>query len=236
MRARTRAQQLVIIRVFPSLLMGVCVTLWHLRLSPHGSNLILYWRRLFPGSPFRPVSPVPSPHGDLWPHWGKWSINQCNTNHMPWGFLMVHNNNDKNMNINIKGIQLQRCTVSCDCSPPVPYFPSDSRVFGLGLEDLVCGAGPGCNNTSSAVSRCRQSDLPGTPWRIRGTSAGTGTGATWGDVSHVGFTSQDHRGAREQCWRTRHQNLETFLPDRHLRSEVVLLLSGLWGVWCVTLV
>ena len=73
-----------------------------------------------------------------------------------------------------------------------------------GLEGmLVCGAGPGCNNASSAVSRCRQSDLPGTPWRIRVTSAGTGRGATWGDVSHVGCTSQEHGSGEpwEKCCR-----------------------------------
>ncbi len=74
---------------------------------------------------------------------------------------------------------------------------------GEGLEGmLVCGAGPGCNNASSAVSRCRQSDLPGTPRRIRATSAGTVRGATWGDVSHVALTSQEHGsgGPWEKCW------------------------------------
>lgn len=61
-------------------------------------------------------------------------------------------------------------------------------------------AGPGCNNANSAVSRCRQSDLPGTPRRIRATSAGTVRGATWGDAAHVVLTSQEHHGKHVGGW------------------------------------
>lgn len=91
---------------------------------------------------------------------------------------------------------------------PVAYFPSGS-VGSSGREGLegmlVFRARPGCNNnTSSAVSRRRQSDLPGTPRRIRATSAGTARwGAAWGDKSHVPLTLLEH-GSREpweKCWR-----------------------------------
>lgn len=74
---------------------------------------------------------------------------------------------------------------------------------GEGLEGmLVCRAGPGWNYASSALSRCRQSDLPGTPRRIRATSAGTVRGATWGDVSHVALILQEHGSGEpwEKCW------------------------------------
>lgn len=58
-------------------------------------------------------------------------------------------------------------------SPPVAYFPEGS--LGMGVEGLAetlgWGPGPGSNNhASSAVSRRRQSALPGTPRRIRATA------------------------------------------------------------------
>lgn len=81
---------------------------------------------------------------------------------------------------------LIRLHLQCPTSLQAPWaVQAGERLEGM----LVCRAGPGCNNASSAVSRCRQSDLPGTPRRIRATSAGTGRGATWGDVSHAALTS-----------------------------------------------
>lgn len=87
--------------------------------------------------------------------------------------------------------------VTCCGSPPLSRFIAGSGACRqAGLEGvLVCRIGPG----SSAVSRCRQSDLPGTPWRIRATSAGTGRGATWGDVSHTDYTLHELEG---WLWKT----------------------------------
>lgn len=93
---------------------------------------------------------------------------------------------------------------------------------------LVCRAGPGCNNASSAVSRCRQSDLPGTPRRIRATSAGTGRGATWGDASHTALTSlcstalENH--GKKCCWSLRWAQQQC--PDGGSQGLFELYLSG----------
>lgn len=89
-------------------------------------------------------------------------------------------------------------------SPQAPWaVQAGERLEGM----LVCRAGPGCNYASSAVSRCRQSDLPGTPRRIRATSAGTGRGATWGDVSHVALASLQHSSEETMGKRNGHNKM-----------------------------
>lgn len=74
-------------------------------------------------------------------------------------------------------------------SPPVPCFPS-GWAFGPFRRGGISGDAGVRSRARLQQRRCRQSDLPGTPRRIRATSAGTGRGATWGDVSYSGFTSQ----------------------------------------------
>lgn len=79
-------------------------------------------------------------------------------------------------------------------------FPSGSWAFGPFRQGGISGDAGVQSRARLQQRRCRQSDLPGTPRRIRATSAGTGREATWGDASYSGFTSQEHEYGSGEPW------------------------------------